>query len=165
MVYNPHRVLNGTLRRRSVDLNALAWLEDYLQTWAGTILVVYVSARLREMFVYLTHRDDCPVPMTELFCKLQSMALEKKLPFPTGMPLLRTLYISIPIAWIITRGAFLLHFLCILRHDASLRNFTQFYATKSERDRNMRKEYETQVVYRQHLQAFIDRWRYNANRG
>lgn len=23
-----------------VDLNALAWLEDYLQTWAGTILVV-----------------------------------------------------------------------------------------------------------------------------
>ena len=25
-----------------VDLNALAWLEDYLQTWPGTILVVYV---------------------------------------------------------------------------------------------------------------------------
>lgn len=24
----------------SVDLNALAWLEDYLQTWPGTILVV-----------------------------------------------------------------------------------------------------------------------------
>lgn len=29
----------------------------------------------------------------------------------------------------------------------------------------MRKEYETQLAYRQHLQAFIDRWRYNANRG
>lgn len=26
----------------SVDLNALAWLEDYLQTWPGTLLVVYV---------------------------------------------------------------------------------------------------------------------------
>ena len=26
-----------------VDLNALAWLEDYLQTWPGTLLVVYVS--------------------------------------------------------------------------------------------------------------------------
>jgi hypothetical protein len=25
-----------------VDLNALAWLEDYLQTWPGTLLVVYV---------------------------------------------------------------------------------------------------------------------------
>lgn len=23
-----------------IDLNALAWLEDYLQTWPGTILVV-----------------------------------------------------------------------------------------------------------------------------
>jgi ATP-binding cassette subfamily F protein 3 len=26
----------------TVDLNALAWLEDYLQTWSGTLLVVYV---------------------------------------------------------------------------------------------------------------------------
>lgn len=24
----------------AVDLNALAWLEDYLQTWPGTLLVV-----------------------------------------------------------------------------------------------------------------------------
>ncbi|KAF5381227.1 hypothetical protein D9757_007882 [Collybiopsis confluens] len=43
-------------------------------------------------------------------------------------------------------------------------NFTQFYSTKSERDKNMRKEYEAQMDYRKHLQAFIDRWRYNANR-
>lgn len=46
-----------------------------------------------------------------------------------------------------------------------LRNFTQFYATKSERDLNLRKEYESQMLYRKTLQAFIDRWRYNANRG
>lgn len=26
-----------------LDLNAIAWLEDYLQTWPGTILVVYVT--------------------------------------------------------------------------------------------------------------------------
>jgi len=45
------------------------------------------------------------------------------------------------------------------------RNFTQFYSTKTERDRNLRKEYDTQMDYRKHLQAFIDRWRYNANRG
>ena len=44
------------------------------------------------------------------------------------------------------------------------RNFTQFYSTKTERDKNLRKEYETQMEYRKHLQAFIDRWRYNANR-
>lgn len=31
-----HMLLNPSL----VDLNALAWLEDYLQTWAGTLLVV-----------------------------------------------------------------------------------------------------------------------------
>lgn len=52
-----------------------------------------------------------------------------------------------------------------LKFIDDLRNFTQFYSTKSERDRNMRKEYETQMEYRKHLQAFIDRWRYNANRG
>jgi ATPase subunit of ABC transporter with duplicated ATPase domains len=37
-------------------------------------------------------------------------------------------------------------------------------ATKTERERNQRKEYQTQMEYRAHLQAFIDRWRYNANR-
>ena len=44
-------------------------------------------------------------------------------------------------------------------------NFTQFYSTKSERERNLRREYDAQMEYRAHLQAFIDRWRYNANRG
>jgi ATP-binding cassette subfamily F protein 3 len=44
-------------------------------------------------------------------------------------------------------------------------NFNQFYATKTERDKKLRKEYDTQMEYRKHLQAFIDRWRYNANRG
>lgn len=29
--------------RALVDLNALAWLEDYLQTWQGTLLVVCVE--------------------------------------------------------------------------------------------------------------------------
>ncbi|CAG8611873.1 7910_t:CDS:2, partial [Paraglomus occultum] len=44
-------------------------------------------------------------------------------------------------------------------------NFTQFYATKEERRRNQQREYEAQMQYRQHLQDFIDRWRYNAKRG
>lgn len=38
-------------------------------------------------------------------------------------------------------------------------NFTQFYATKSERAKNQKREYEAQLQYRQHLQAFVDRWR------
>lgn len=52
--------------------------------------------------------------------------------------------------------------LSLLTHP--LGNFKQFYATKSERAKNQKREYEAQLQYRQHLQAFIDRWRYNANR-
>ncbi len=43
-------------------------------------------------------------------------------------------------------------------------NYCQFLATKEERLKSQQSEYETQLEYRQHLQAFIDRWRYNANR-
>ncbi|RKO92418.1 P-loop containing nucleoside triphosphate hydrolase protein [Blyttiomyces helicus] len=43
-------------------------------------------------------------------------------------------------------------------------NFTNFVGTKTERRRNQIREYEAQLQYRQHLQAFIDRWRYNAKR-
>ncbi|KZT22081.1 hypothetical protein NEOLEDRAFT_1157887 [Neolentinus lepideus HHB14362 ss-1] len=93
-----------------IDLNALAWLEDYLQTWPGTLLVVsHDRAFLDAVATDIVHMHSG-------------------------------------------------------RLDYFKGNFTQFYATKSERDRNLRKEYETQMEYRKHLQAFIDRWRYNANR-
>jgi ATPase subunit of ABC transporter with duplicated ATPase domains len=32
-------------------------------------------------------------------------------------------------------------------------NFSQFYATKTERSKNLKKEYESQLQYRQHLQV------------
>jgi ATP-binding cassette subfamily F protein 3 len=93
-----------------IDLNALAWLEEYLQTWPGTILVVsHDRAFLDAVATDIIHQHS------------------QRLDYYKG-------------------------------------NFTQFYATKSERDRNLRKEYEAQMEYRAHLQAFIDRWRYNANR-
>ncbi|KIJ60082.1 hypothetical protein HYDPIDRAFT_161305 [Hydnomerulius pinastri MD-312] len=93
-----------------IDLNALAWLEDYLQTWPGTLLVVsHDRAFLDAVATDIVHQHSA-------------------------------------------------------RLDYYKGNFSQFYSTKSERDRNMRKEYETQMDYRKHLQAFIDRWRYNANR-
>ncbi|KAE9397686.1 hypothetical protein BT96DRAFT_921375 [Gymnopus androsaceus JB14] len=93
-----------------IDLNALAWLEDYLQTWAGTLLVVsHDRAFLDAVATDIVHQHSG-------------------------------------------------------RLDYYKGNFTQFYSTKSERDRNLRKEYDTQMEYRRHLQAFIDRWRYNANR-
>ncbi|KAI0825394.1 P-loop containing nucleoside triphosphate hydrolase protein [Trametes gibbosa] len=93
-----------------IDLNALAWLEDYLQTWPGTLVVVsHDRAFLDAVATDIIHMHSG-------------------------------------------------------RLDYYKGNFTQFYSTKSERDRNLRKEYETQMDYRKHLQAFIDRWRYNANR-
>ncbi|KZT68794.1 hypothetical protein DAEQUDRAFT_738491 [Daedalea quercina L-15889] len=93
-----------------IDLNALAWLEDYLQTWPGTLLVVsHDRAFLDAVATDIVHMHSG-------------------------------------------------------RLDYYKGNFTQFYSTKSERDRNLRKEYEAQMEYRKHLQAFIDRWRYNANR-
>ena len=69
------------------------------------------------------------------------------------------------LAWTTTRGKrYFAKFQAVFA-DLLRSNFTQFYSTKSERDRNLKKEYETQMEYRRHLQAFIDRWRYNANRG
>lgn len=93
-----------------LDLNAIAWLEDYLQTWPGTLLVVsHDRAFLDNVAQDIIHQHS------------------QRLDYYKG-------------------------------------NFTQFYATKTDRAKNLKKEYDAQMQYRQHLQAFIDRWRYNANR-
>lgn len=41
-------------------------------------------------------------------------------------------------------------------------NFDSFYATREERKKVAKKEYESQMAYRAHLQTFIDKFRYNA---
>ncbi|KAJ3331811.1 ATP-binding cassette sub- F member 3 [Blyttiomyces sp. JEL0837] len=43
-------------------------------------------------------------------------------------------------------------------------NFSSYVTARAERRKNQLREYEAQLQYRQHLQAFVDRWRYNANR-
>ncbi|KAJ3272231.1 hypothetical protein HDV01_005885 [Terramyces sp. JEL0728] len=48
--------------------------------------------------------------------------------------------------------------------DAYRGNFSYFVGTRAEKRRNLIREYESQLQYRQHLQDFIDRWRYNAKR-
>lgn len=94
----------------NLDLNALAWLEDYLQTWPHTLLVVsHDRAFLNAVATDIIYQHN------------------ERLDYYKG-------------------------------------NFTQFYATKEERRKQQQREYESQLAYRQHLQAFIDRWRYNANR-
>lgn len=112
----------------NLDLNALAWyvalllsytslgldlqsdlrthrLEDYLQTWPSTLLVVsHDRAFLNAVATDIIHQHG------------------ERLDYYKG-------------------------------------NFAQFYATKSERQKQQKREYESQLQYRQHLQAFIDRWR------
>lgn len=43
-------------------------------------------------------------------------------------------------------------------------NYNQFLITRADRQKNQQREYDAQMLYRANLQAFIDRWRYNANR-
>ncbi|CAH3134847.1 unnamed protein product [Pocillopora meandrina] len=43
-------------------------------------------------------------------------------------------------------------------------NYENFVKTMTEKLTNQQREYEAQQMHRQHLQAFVDRWRYNAKR-
>jgi ATP-binding cassette subfamily F protein 3 len=48
--------------------------------------------------------------------------------------------------------------------DSYKGNYTQFVVTREERRKHYEKEFTTNLAYRQHLQEFIDKWRYNAAR-
>ena len=93
-----------------LDINALIWLENYVQSWPNTLVVVSHD------------REFLDNTMTDII----HMHNE--------------------------------------RLDAYRGNYTLFLATREERRKNQLKEYESQLMYRQHLQSFIDRWRYNAKR-
>lgn len=94
-----------------LDLNAIAWLEDYLvNEWKGTLLVVsHDRAFLNQVATDIVHMHS------------------ERLDYYRG-------------------------------------DFDQFYETRDERRKNQMREYEANQQKRAHLQAFIDRWRYNANR-
>ncbi|XP_032659748.1 ATP-binding cassette sub-family F member 3 [Chelonoidis abingdonii] len=93
-----------------LDVRAILWLENYLQTWQSTILVVSHD------------RNFLNVVATDII-HLHSQRLETY------------------------RG-----------------NFENFMKIKEERLKNQQREYEAQQQYREHIQVFIDRFRYNANR-
>ncbi|KAJ1509060.1 hypothetical protein HMI56_006986 [Coelomomyces lativittatus] len=48
--------------------------------------------------------------------------------------------------------------------DTCKGNFSVFEKARDERKKQAIREYETQMQYREHLQSFVDRWRYNAKR-
>lgn len=95
----------------NLDLNAIAWLEDYLvNNWTSSLLVVsHDRAFLNAVATDIIHQHS------------------ERLDYYKG-------------------------------------NFAQFYETRIERRKNQQREYEAYVLKRDHLQAFIDRWRVNANR-
>ncbi|KAL5491328.1 hypothetical protein EMCRGX_G016598 [Ephydatia muelleri] len=93
-----------------LDIRAVLWLEDYLQTWPSTILVV-------------SHDHNF----------LNSVATD-------------TLYMHSQ------------------RIDYYRGNYETFLAVKADKLKNQQREYEAQMQYRQHLQDYVDRWRYNAKR-
>ncbi|XP_037814857.1 ATP-binding cassette sub-family F member 3 [Lucilia sericata] len=93
-----------------LDIKAIIWLENYLQSWPTTILVVSHDRNFL---------DTVPTDIIHL----HSQQLE-----------------------------------------AYKGNYEQFEKTKNEKLKAQRREYEAQMAHRAHVQEFIDRFRYNANR-
>ncbi|XP_002736039.1 ATP-binding cassette sub-family F member 3-like [Saccoglossus kowalevskii] len=93
-----------------LDLKAILWLENYLQGWPTTLLVV-------------SHDRNFLNAVATDIIHLHSQKLET------------------------------------YKGDYEL-----FVKTKTEKLKNQQREYESQMKEREHIQAFIDRFRYNANR-
>jgi hypothetical protein len=68
-----------------IDLNALAWLEDYLQTWPGTLLVVSHD----RAFLYVSSHIVFGVLLINVWIEMQSQRIS---------------YTNTPVDWTITKG-------------------------------------------------------------
>uniref|UniRef100_A0A6M2DKN6 ATP-binding cassette sub-family F member 3 n=1 Tax=Xenopsylla cheopis TaxID=163159 RepID=A0A6M2DKN6_XENCH len=93
-----------------LDIKAIIWLENYLQNWPTTLLVVSHDRNFLET-----------VPTDILYLHSQ-------------------------------------------RIESYKGNYEQFEKTKNEKHKSQMREYEAQMQHRAHVQEFIDRFRYNANR-
>jgi len=93
-----------------LDVKAILWLENYLQSWPTTLFVVSHD----RMFLDAVATDIVFLHSKDIHCY---------------------------------KG-----------------NYSQFEKTKEETLKNQQREYEAQKQYRDHLQAYVDRWRVNANR-
>jgi len=93
-----------------LDIKAIIWLENYLQNWPTTLLVVSHDRNFL---------DTVPTEILHLHTQ---------------------------------------------RIDVYKGNYEQFDKTRTEKNKAQRREYEAQLAHRQHVQEFIDRFRYNANR-
>ena len=135
----------------NLDLNALAWLEDYMaETWKGT------RASMRRTWAVLTARSAG----ASWSCCMSSDPRRSSRTTAASVRVLRRAPLTIAVDAVATD--------IVHQHSQRLDyfkgNFTQFWTTRAERGKALRREYEAQMAHRAHLQAFIDRWRYNANR-
>ncbi|XP_046678265.1 ATP-binding cassette sub-family F member 3 [Homalodisca vitripennis] len=93
-----------------LDIKAIIWLENYLQNWPTTLLVVSHDRHFL---------DTVPTDILHLHSQ---------------------------------------------RIEAYRGNYEVFDKTKTEKLKNQQREFEAQQQHRAHVQEFIDRFRYNANR-
>ncbi|GLH04214.1 Multidrug resistance protein homolog 65 [Gryllus bimaculatus] len=93
-----------------LDVKAIIWLENYLQNWPTTLLVVSHDRHFL---------DTVPTDILHLHTQ---------------------------------------------RIDSYRGNYENFEKTKAEKLKNQQREFEAQQQHRAHVQEFIDRFRYNANR-
>jgi len=93
-----------------LDIQAIIWLERYLQTWPSTILVVSHDR---------SFLDAVPTDMLHIHSQ---------------------------------------------KIDTYRGNYSEFANTMEERLKAQEREYNSQMEYRQHVQAFIDKFRFNAKR-
>lgn len=93
-----------------LDIQAIIWLERYLQTWPSTILVVSHDR---------SFLDAVPTDMLHIHSQ---------------------------------------------KIDTYRGNYSEFSNTMEERLKAQQREYDSQMEYRQHVQAFIDKFRFNAKR-
>ncbi|CAB3378009.1 Hypothetical predicted protein [Cloeon dipterum] len=93
-----------------LDMKAIIWLENYLQNWPTTLLVVSHDRNFL---------DTVPTDIFHLHTQ---------------------------------------------RIDTYKGNYDSFLKVKTEKHKNQQREYEAQMQHRSHIQEFIDRFRYNANR-
>ncbi|XP_046457203.1 ATP-binding cassette sub-family F member 3-like [Daphnia pulex] len=93
-----------------LDMKAIIWLEDYLQNWPSTLLVVSHDRNFLDS-----------VPTDIIF----------------------------------------LHAQCLESYRGNYENFVR---SRTEKFKNQQREYEAQQQLREHVQEFIDKFRYNAKR-
>lgn len=130
-----------------LDVPSITFLSTYLQSYPSTLLVVsHDRAFLNEVATDIIHQHS---ERLDYYKGADFGTLSR--PFIQNLPRLsESRSLSKPYFSKLSD-----QFILIVRPDS-------FYATKEERRKSAKREYDNQMAQRAHLQAFIDKFRYNA---